>query len=100
PINGNKIWKGTPNVVTIAFGWSVLRGVDAEFGPDWAIPLNTEEGRQVMIAKAAAYRAAPREWSWAMSGFSVRGIFKLLGQLAEKIAGIDGVFIGNDQNLG
>lgn len=100
PINGKKIWKGTPNVITIAFGWAVLRGVDAEFGPDWAIPLNTEEGREVMMAKAAAYRAAPREWSWALSGFSVNGIFKLLGKLAEVIAGIDGVFIGNDENLG
>ncbi len=34
-----------------------------------------------------------------MSGKYVNALFSLLGQLAEVLAGIDGVFIGNDQNL-
>ena len=98
PINGRKIWKGLPNVITIAFGWTVKAPVDLP-GPDYLFNPATEAGRDVLLEKAAVYRAAPRELSWAMSGSYVNALFALLGNLAEVIAGIDGVFLGNDQNL-
>ncbi|HEV8579091.1 MAG TPA: Ig-like domain-containing protein [Thermoanaerobaculia bacterium] len=98
PLNGRRIWKGLPNVITVAFGWIVKAPVDVP-GPDYLFSPATEAGRKVLLEKAAVYRAAPRELAWAMSGFYVNALFKLLGQLAELIAGIDGVFLGNDQNL-
>lgn len=99
PINGRRIWRGLPNVITIAFGWEVKAPVDLP-GPDYLFNPATEAGRKVLLEKAAVYRAAPRELAWAMSGNYVNALFRLLGRLAEIIAGIDGLFLGNDQNLG
>ncbi|MEO8379140.1 MAG: Ig-like domain-containing protein [Acidobacteriota bacterium] len=96
PVNpAKKIWPGTPNVITIAFGWMVKRPVDVP-GPDYMFDPSTEVGRKVLLEKAAMFRSGPRELNWAMSGRYVNKIFAYLG---EKIGGIDGVFIGNAQNL-
>ncbi|HEX2831379.1 MAG TPA: Ig-like domain-containing protein [Thermoanaerobaculia bacterium] len=98
PLSGKKIWRGLPNVITIAFGWMVKAPVDVP-GPDYMWSPATEAGRKVLLEKAAVFRAAPRELNWAMSGRYVNGLFALLGRFAEIVAGIDGVFLGNDQNL-
>jgi RHS repeat-associated protein len=98
PLNGRKIWRGLPNVITIAFGWMVKAPVDLP-GPDYLFSPANEAGRKVLLEKAAVFRAAPRELNWAMSGRYVNALFQLLGRLAEVVAGIDGVFLGNDQNL-
>ncbi|MGZ5445178.1 MAG: Ig-like domain-containing protein [Thermoanaerobaculia bacterium] len=98
PLNGRRIWRGLPNVITVAFGWMVKAPVDVP-GPDYMFNPATEAGRKVLLQKASVFRAAPRELSWAMSGRYVNALFQLLGRLAEIIAGIDGVFLGNTQNL-
>lgn len=95
PLNGKKIWRGTPNVITIAFGWMVKRPIDVP-GPDYMFNPATEAGRKVLLAKAAMFRSGPRELAWGMSGRSVNRLFAYLGEL---IAGVDGRFIGNEQNL-
>jgi RHS repeat-associated protein len=100
PISGKYIWKRLPFLITVAFGWALKTPIDAIYGPDFVIDLSTEAGRERMMAKAGAFRASPRELSWAMSGRYVNSLFKLLGDLAQFIAGIQGVFIGNEENLG
>ncbi|HEX9984114.1 MAG TPA: Ig-like domain-containing protein [Thermoanaerobaculia bacterium] len=98
PINGKKIWKGLPNVITIAFGWSVKRPID-RVGSDAELLALGERGRKIIMAKAGAFRSAPRELSWAMSGKYVNALFQMLGEWAQLLAGIDGRFLGNEQNL-
>ncbi|HEX7153857.1 MAG TPA: Ig-like domain-containing protein [Thermoanaerobaculia bacterium] len=98
PINGKKIWKGLPNVITIAFGWSAKRPVDI-VGSDAELLAAGERGRKLIVAKAGVFRSAPRELSWAMSGKYVNALFQMLGNWAQMIAGIDGRFLGNEQNL-
>lgn len=98
PLNGRRIWRGLPNVITIAFGWIVRRPLD-KYGPDYVFDPATKYGRNMLLAKAAMFRGAPRELAWGMSGNYINALFRMLGRLAELIAGIDGLFIGNDQNL-
>lgn len=92
---GRKIWAPIRNKITVAFGWTRKAPIDI-FGPDRYIDTSTEKGRQIMLTKAAMYRSAPRELSWAMSGRSVNGLYKYFG---DKVAIFDGYFIGNSQNL-
>src|SRR5437867_10169391 len=95
PVNGRPIWKGLPNVITVAFGW-IAWGPTDEPGPDYIYSPANPEGRKVLLWKAGVFRASPRELAWAMSGNRINSIFKFLGDI---IGGIAGVFIGNDENL-
>lgn len=94
---GKPPWEGKADKVTIAFGWIVKAPLDIE-GPDWVFNPATEVGRKVLLAKASLFRAAPRELAWAMSGNRVERLFGLLGDLASKLFGIDGLFLGNTVN--
>lgn len=90
---GKKVWVGTNNVTTAAFGWTVRKPIDMAGGPDRYINGATEAGRKLFLAKAAMYRSAPRELSWALSGRSGNRLFKTLGGAAAWL--VDGFFIDN-----
>lgn len=95
---GKPIYPRLRYFITVAFGWSLKTPIDAIYGPDFALNPATEAGRDLLVAKAGAFRAAPRELSWAMSGNYVEKLFALLGALAQSLFGIDGTFIGNGVN--
>jgi RHS repeat-associated protein len=96
PIRGKgKIWRGTPNVITVAFGWTVKKPLD-RLGPDYIHNAATERGRRILLVKASMFRSGRREISWGMSGRYVNKVFEHFGK---ELAGVDGFFIGNAQNL-
>ena len=58
-------WVGFPNVITVAFGHLVKAPLDAA-GKDWMVT------RELLLAKAAMFESAPREWTMALSGIRFR----------------------------
>jgi RHS repeat-associated protein len=100
--NDRLIWSGLRNRITIAFGWMLRMAIDVR-GPDSMINPATETGRKTLLRKAQLYRGAPRELNWAMSGRYVNKVFGhyggITGAVASFILSVDGVFLGNDQNL-
>jgi RHS repeat-associated protein len=92
PANGKPIWAPIRNKITVAFGWTARKPIDLVGGPDRFINASTEAGRQLLLAKAAMYRSAPRELSWAMSGKRDNNLFKYF---ASKLVLIDGIFLGS-----
>jgi RHS repeat-associated protein len=64
-------WAGLKNVITVAFGWQVKAPLDAPYN-DWQAIAMGEKGRKILLSKAAMFRAAKREWTFALSGTRFR----------------------------
>ena len=54
--------------------------------------------RKILLAKAAMFKAGPRELAWALSGSRLEKLFEFLGMTAAALFGIDGNFLGNLAN--
>ncbi|MES1240880.1 MAG: Ig-like domain-containing protein [Acidobacteriota bacterium] len=99
PFNRNRTppWEGKADRITVAFGWIVKKPLDIPF-KDWEVNPATETGRNILLEKAALFKAGPRELAWALSGSRLERLFEFLGTLASAYFGIDGEFLGNGAN--
>ncbi|MEA2561003.1 MAG: mucin9 [Acidobacteriota bacterium] len=95
--NGKPPWEGKADKITVAFGWIVKKPLDIPL-TDWQVDPRTEAGRKILLAKAAMFKAGPRELAWALSGSRLEKLFEFLGMTAAALFGIDGNFLGNLAN--
>lgn len=82
----DQIWKGLKNKVVFAFGHVVKAPLDA-IGKDYEFSPADPEGRKVLLAKAAMFKAASRE-----EAVATNGTFKISRQIQDIINNFTGRF--------
>jgi hypothetical protein len=91
----DQIWVGLKNKVVFAFGHVVKAPLDA-IGKDFEFSPADPEGRKVLLAKAAMFKAANREEAFATSGFKIsRQIQDIINNFTGRLKYVGGTDTGS-----